>query len=378
MKVLWHSNAPWVPSGYGQQTRLFVPLIKQHGVDVAISAMYGHGGSMGAWGDNIPVYPGGYDAYGNDVLTAYASDWFGREDQGWIVTLFDVYVFTSETLSQFHNAAWVPVDHDPVPPIVTAALKKWDMLPLAMSRFGQRTLADFDLEALYVPHGFDPLMEPKDKEQARGALGLPSDGFIVGMNAANKATEIHRKNFDGAFQAFAEFSKTHPDARLFVHSEAMGASGHNLDNFAHYLEIEDKVIFSDQFRYRVGVPHQAMPWLYSAFDVLLSPSMGEGFGIPIIEAQACGVPVIVTDHTAMPELVFSGRAVAGELFWHEAAESMWKKAYVGEIIDALNDAYDGKFKDPHYFPGVQAFRADRVFEKYWVPALENMAERLAA
>ena len=52
-----------------------------------------------------------------------------------------------------------------------------------------------------------------------------------------------------------------------------------------------------------------MALMYNNADVFLSPSKGEGFGIPIIEAQACGTPVIVTDFTSMPELVRWGYAV---------------------------------------------------------------------
>jgi glycosyltransferase involved in cell wall biosynthesis len=45
--------------------------------------------------------------------------------------------------------------------------------------------------------------------------------------------------------------------------------------------------------------------------MLIEPSISEGFGVPIIEAQACGVPVVVNNWTSMPELIIPG--VTGEL-----------------------------------------------------------------
>jgi len=59
-----------------------------------------------------------------------------------------------------------------------------------------------------------------------------------------------------------------------------------------------------------------VPWkqtemsvLYNCFDVLMNVSAGEGFGIPIVEAQACGVPVITHNVTAMPEITKYGYTV---------------------------------------------------------------------
>ena len=49
------------------------------------------------------------------------------------------------------------------------------------------------------------------------------------------------------------------------------------------------------------VSHQDMPLLYNAADVVLYPSTYEGFGMPVLEAMACGAPVIALDNTALPE-----------------------------------------------------------------------------
>lgn len=378
MRILWHSNAPWVPTGYGQQTRIFTPLIASQGHDVAISTMFGLGGQSSSWG-GMKVYPQGFDAYGNDSLPAYAEDHIGDPNHGWIITLFDVWPFRDNShLRRWHTAAWVPIDHDPVPPKVFGFFKNLEATPIAMSKFGRDALARFNIEALYVPHGFDPVFEPKDKAEARAAMQLPEGAFVVGMNAANKASkELHRKNYDGAFQAFKQLVAKHSDALLYIHTESSGLIGHDLENLVAFHQLDDKVIFADQFRYRLGLPAEVMPHMYSAFDVFLNPALGEGFGIPIIEAQACGVPVVVNDFTSMSELAGPGWAVEGQRMWHDPNESMWQVPSVSGLGEALIDAYDraGSLSgDAVEFAA--PYRADRVFADHWLPVLANLEERI--
>ena len=89
MKVCWLSNAPWTATGYGQQTRIFAPMIRDYGIDIAIAASWGLGGDKTKW-EGITVYPQGFDAYGNDVMVPWALDHFGGDpNAGWLFTLYD-------------------------------------------------------------------------------------------------------------------------------------------------------------------------------------------------------------------------------------------------------------------------------------------------
>ena len=78
--------------------------------------------------------------------------------------------------------------------------------------------------------------------------------------------------------------------------------------------------------------------LYSSFDVLLNPAMGEGFGLPVLEAQACGVPAIVTDFTAMSEVCGAGWKVGYDRVRTPMRSwQAWPK--VDEIVAALEACY---------------------------------------
>lgn len=63
------------------------------------------------------------------------------------------------------------------------------------------------------------------------------------------------------------------------------------------LKIEDRVVFTD------FVPNDEMAGLYSGASVFVSPSLYEGFGLPLLEAMACGVPVVTSNICSIPEVV---------------------------------------------------------------------------
>ena len=95
MKLLWHSNSPWAPTGYGVQTGLFAPLLNQH-YDVAVSSFYGLEGSPLNW-NGLKVYPGMTPDCGNLTLLPHAKDHFGGDLRGgMVVTLLDVWVLEAQ------------------------------------------------------------------------------------------------------------------------------------------------------------------------------------------------------------------------------------------------------------------------------------------
>ena len=216
-------------------------------------------------------------------------------------------------------AMWAPVDEWPPPIAVIETLKHEKVRPIAMSRFGEHWLQKSGLDPLYVPHGVDTAVfrptrsaEPADRE----VLEMPEDAFVVGMVGANRGWSKHacRKAFPQAFDAFSQFAARHDDAYLYCHTQAQPKRhpGIDLVLMSRAMGIpEDRLAFPPDVAWHLNVmDNRFVAGVMNAFDVLLNPSMSEGFGIPIIEAQACGVPVIVCDHSSMPELVPVG--LAGE------------------------------------------------------------------
>jgi glycosyltransferase involved in cell wall biosynthesis len=325
----------------------------------------------------MTVLPGYAEGYGNDVLRAHSQ--FTEADI--LMTLMDVWVLKPDVMKTLPWAAWMPVDHDPPPLPVIKAIKEGEGVPIAMSKFGQERLLAEGLDALYVPHAPDhEFFDETDRDEARKARKW-DDKFVFGMVAANKGWPC-RKAFPEVFQAFKQIQDEYDDVHLHLHTKKDAPWGVDLVSMMEQMGIDlsaDKVSFVDQYQYVVGMGTPYMRDTYAAMDVLVNPAYGEGFGIPIVEAQACGTPVIVNNFTAMPELVFSGTIVDGEP-WYTAQDSWQKKPFITDIYDAMKHWY-GQTYDYTEAKVLQntvkgQYHPDVVLEKYWKPTLEECLVRL--
>lgn len=405
MKILIHANGPTAPTGYGVQCALLADRLAEAGHQVAVSCTYGQQGQVSTWtsprGHKIRLYPAGMDATGNDIIHGHANHWFeGDSRGGWIIPLIDVWALKNPALSEYNVAAWTPVDHYPLPPDVWGFFKRTGAVPIAMSQFGHEQMRRFGLEAAYIPLAVDTsvfkptysvnirpdvTLRPEDTDpqgtrvSGRELLHLPLDAFVVGMVGMNKGWIRDRKGFNEAFRAFAAFQRRHSNAVLHVHSEAHGlADGIDLLTLAKAAGIPESALsFVDQYAYRVGFPPSMMAATYTAFDVLLAPSHGEGFCVPLIEAQACGTPVVCSDFSSQSELVGPGWLVEGQEEWDESQKSSFLVPSIADIVDKLEAAYKALSEDPlgieeECVRFAQAYDADRIFAEHWVPFLETL------
>lgn len=347
--------------------------------DTACSVFYGLEASPIRWND-IPLLPGLGGDFGAATLGKHAEYWFKGDKRGGItILLADVWPFDAQLMRELDLACWCPVDHEPAPPGVLRFLADSRAVPIAMSRFGQEQLSDFD--PLYVPHGVLTDVYKRVESQARGAT-FPRDAFVVGMVAANKGRPS-RKGFSQALQAFGKFAKTHEDAYLYLHSvlDPNHGGGENLLELAAACGIpDDRFRVADQYAL-VYAPYSpgVMAQIYSSLDVLLNPSFGEGFGIPVLEAQACGVPVIVTNYTAMREVCGAGWHVDYSKYW--SGLGSWQAIPdVDDIVVALEECYSlpaeqrvklSKAARKH----AMKYDVRRVFKQHWVPTMDEIERR---
>jgi glycosyltransferase involved in cell wall biosynthesis len=367
-RILWISNAPWAPSGYGGQANLFVPRLQALGHEMAIGCNHG-----------ITCYPADFD-WGNTTIHTYQD----HHKADLTITLHDAWVMKPDAWPKgTRSAIWAPVDHNPLPAAVEVVLRNPNVYPIAMSRFGEKMMTQRGLQPVYVPHGIDTDVfkpQPENKAEIRKELGIPEDAFLIGMVAANQGNpSFSRKSFPQAFQAFARFAHEHEDAWLYAHTLARptrGDHGINLEVLAVATGCPaGRLRFPPDNALQLGMTNTVVANIYAAFDVLLNPAMGEGFGVPIVEAQACGVPVIASDHSAMTELTHAGTLVSGDPFWDALQMAWFTSPSVDSIYAALEHEYarrdDMKLREAAVaFAG--QYDADLVTVNYWEPALERL------
>jgi glycosyltransferase involved in cell wall biosynthesis len=154
-----------------------------------------------------------------------------------------------------------------------------------------------------VPLGVDvDLYQPTDRTAARRARRIPEeliDAFIVGNVNRNQP----RKRWDLMLRYFAKWINTYSikDAYLYLHTAPTGDRGIDVVRLAQYYGINDRMLIIQPPPFS-GVEEYELRDTYNSFDVQLTTTQGEGFGLTTFEGMACGVPQIVPDWSALGEL----------------------------------------------------------------------------
>lgn len=387
LSALMMSNATWSRSGYGTQSRQLLTRMAKDGHAVAVSANYGIEGMPIEW-EGIAHFPRGGNMYNNDVLPAYFQDWsFRNSDKTPILmTLYDVWVLDSRIYDTATTVSWVPVDASPAPVGVAAFLRKPKVRPIAMSRFGEQQLLDAGIACTYIPHAIDTAVFKRTETvdiatqgpmSGRQIIGVGPDRFVVGCFNANQDLAPSRKAWPEILLAFSVFARTHPDAVIYLHTERHGANGGlKMDDLIQAVGIPDhQVTFVNQYAYRQGIPQEGIAALMSGCDVGLAPSYGEGFGLTVLEMQACGVRVIANNASSQPELVGDGWLTDNQPYWVPHQQAWWKAPSVLSIVDCLEQAYDGPrgHSDKARAHAV-GYDADIVYRQKWRPLFAELGE----
>ncbi len=138
------------------------------------------------------------------------------------------------------------------------------------------------------------------KRVAKDTLRMKDKFLVVAVNR-----NTMRKNLVDTLKVFAEFARGKKDAALYLHTIPVD-QGIDLPAVVARLGLADKVGFPANLDSFMGVDQANLSVIYNAADVFFSTSCGEGFGLTMAEALACGVPVVAQDFSAISEVVGEG------------------------------------------------------------------------
>ena len=379
------SNTPGQSTGYGEQGKLLVERMVRHGMKVAALSNYGQEGIVGELefaGKKIPHYPRGFKQYSDDVIPQWHEDFKESHPDvaDAVFTLYDCWVFNdlpprADCPTKF--ISYVPLDHVSLPPAVAKWLLRPNVTPITMSPHGQRQLEKAGISSTYIPHAVDTKFFKHREVMSDGVgtreyLGVKPDEFLVGVVSANKANGlIHRKAYAELILAWSMFIKAHPNAKLYIHAEPHGVmGGFDLPTLLQGCGVpSDSIIFPEKNRLRRGYSQEDMAALYSAFDVLAAPSYGEGFGVPVIEAQACSTRVITSGWAATQDLVAEDSwLLDGMPFWDEPQKAWFQIPTIDSIVSCLEEAYKADRGPSNVARNFAAqFDVEKVWRWGWLP-----------
>ena len=352
MKIMPVSDSPWAPTGFGTNTRNIASIFADKGHQVGYAGCQNKE-HVPDWEtpwplgqeekkvsmELLPMMHPGQEKFGEKSFP----QWLEIFQPDLIFTHLDIQMFAYMTeaksptgmnipflgedgerinFQQFTKLAkmgWrqgknerfkigsiIPIDGQPSIPQWQETLKHVDY-PVAMSQYGKTVMQeDFpDWDPLnpitYIPHGVDcDFFKPQDVPKPN------PDTFIVGCVARNQ----HRKNIPRlmrSFQMFVEKNNLTPDdTRLLLHMDWNDHMGWKIDHMAkNVYGIEDYMIPPTMGNMENGEhpDDKGMVDIYNMMDIHALPTGGEGFGIPTVEAMACGKPNVICNYTTSYEIV---------------------------------------------------------------------------
>lgn len=379
MNIVWCSNFS-SQSAYSIQGRLWVNELRRAGHHVDVFELSNGGGLPKRTTDGVTVYPVALDPLGSDMIEGYTR----QLKADCIITLVDVWGLAAWPIERLGNLfPLTPIDHQPCPPDVTGTAKRCTA-PIAISRFGFGELQRAGLSPLYWPHAIDPnIWQPGDKQAARARQNIDPDVFwvsFVGVNDSNPS----RKGLPELLIAWQMFVTKHPHAQLYLHTSRHGnlpvspaTGGVRIDDICKTIGLDPRtIVLVDQHRYRSGLPAHELVEIARASDVLILPSRGEGFGMPLLEFQRVGCPVITSNYAAGAELCFSGWKTEGEVEW-TWQNAFWMKPGIASLYEALEAAYeerDNPLRRQRAIEGAREYDVQNVAALYMRPVLQHIGE----
>jgi glycosyltransferase involved in cell wall biosynthesis len=308
MHLAWIAAPPWANTGYGKVTRNFITRMKYPEISCIATGGISSGPFV-PWkdertGKEFKVYPGQTNEFSKGRINIHGLEAIlGNIKADMFLLHTDAWAFRDlikRASQQFGSILYSPIDGGHISPEELEAQRAVTHR-VAMCKYVANEYEKAGLPHTYIPHGVDTqVYKPMDKMACREKFGLPKDEFLIGFVGTN----ISKRK--GQAEMVMALKKAYDAGKRFkvvciTNMDGISTGGYHFLNLCDYVGLPRDVLLFAKKAY--AFTEQEMAEHFNAFDILYNASHGEGFGIPILESQACGTPVIGTDFSSMPELI---------------------------------------------------------------------------
>ncbi len=347
--ILFYGDAPDLPSGLGRIMRDLATLLSRS--PHFRVGTYGRGGIGSSQLPFSQYLFSEWESWGERRLPAVWDDFAGKEC-GIIFTVWDasrLFLFGAPhtcqnadlkrflTSGRFRRWGYFPVDAtgpgDRLSILSRQALADYDRV-LAYSKFGkgvlERSRARVDD---FIPHGIDQnVFRPRDRNAGRLALNVDKDDVLVGVVMTNQ----QRKSWG----LWAEIAAMLPRVHWWLQAD-LRERYWNMDALIEDFGLADRIHFGKE-----NATDEDLSYYYSACDLTILPSLGEGFGYPIVESLSCGIPVVHHNYAAGAEII---------------PPEMTQVMPTGYHLDTINNVYRPEFNAAQWSAAIET-QLDRAAE----------------
>ena len=347
-RLLWYGDAPCAATGFGTVSRNVLAALHATGDWEIVNRGINFHGQLHPFPYTIlPAKINEPDPFGR---MNYMRDLTAGGGKPFDLTIINNDLYTLGGLSddlthladkgmQTRSILYYPVDYSIVPGWESAINAV--TMPVAYSHFGENeTKKVTDRPVAVIPHGCEQVERISAAERAewRRQIGVKPDEFLwITVNRNSQRKDIAR-----TIQAFAAFHSYQPASRLYVHCQPVDTV-FDMHEAVRAAGVGDCVAFPADFSIsNGGMPRDMLMRMIQLGDAFITTHLGEGWGLTVTEAMACGLPIVAPNNTTMPEILG-----ASYPYLYPCADTVWidnsgfrPRGLLRDIFGAMKRCYD--------------------------------------
>ena len=407
-KILWVGEAPYLNTGYAVYAKNILGYLASLGkYEIVQLGIYAKESELHKYNFTWTIVPNcpesntpEHEQYKSDELAQFGSYRFEEVCAEFkpdiVCNIADVwmfeFIFRSPYLPYFKTILMPTCDSEPQP-------KQW--LDVYAKSDKILTYCDWAKDELIKGMGQEHSSKmigsaspvaaecyfPKDKNRLRHQMGIGIHETIFGTVMRNQK----RKLYPQLFESFRKYLDMGGDGKLFCHTsypdkgwdfqmmlkrynlsnnvlftyKCMKCDGYSIDTFTSLIkeckqcrDVTSKMCTVDD-----GIEAEDLANIYNIMDFYIQPCTNEGFGMPIVEAAACGVPVCATDYSAPSDVIKKLGGIPIEHTFSIEHETGLKKAIID--TDHLASIMLEVYRTPKEMMNLRRIQTRELFEKYY-------------